>query len=48
VKGKVPAGFYRVQWDAKDDRGKPLSSGIYFSRLVTSEDKRTRRMILLR
>jgi len=24
VKGKVPAGFHKVQWDAKDDSGKPL------------------------
>jgi hypothetical protein len=46
--GKKKAGFYAIKWDGKDEKGKTLSSGIYFYRLVAGNNIRTRKMILLK
>lgn len=45
--GKLP-GRYEVVWDGKDDRGKEVTSGVYFYRLETAGYKETKKMILLR
>jgi flagellar hook assembly protein FlgD len=39
---------YEVLWDGKDDRGKEVTSGVYFYRLETSGYKETKKMILLK
>ncbi len=44
---KLP-GRYEVIWDGKDEKGKEVSSGIYFYRLETSGFKETKKMVLLR
>jgi len=44
---KLP-GRYEVLWDGKDDRGKEVTSGVYFYRLESSGSTETRKMILLR
>jgi len=44
---KLP-GRYEVVWDGKDDRGKEVTSGVYFYRLESSGSTETRKMILLR
>ena len=47
--GPKKAGFHRLRWDARDDRGRPLASGVYIYRLVTSETgAHTRKLTLLR
>lgn len=41
-------GQYTVQWDGKNTRFEPVSSGIYIYRLTAGEFKQTRRMLLLK
>ena len=46
--GSEKAGRHRVHWDGRDDEGRPLASGVYLYRLVTSEAVLTRKLTLLR
>ncbi|NOX38887.1 MAG: T9SS type A sorting domain-containing protein [Calditrichaeota bacterium] len=48
VRGERSAGRYRVQWDGRDERGQPVSSGVYFYRLKAGTREQVRKMILLR
>jgi hypothetical protein len=41
-------GMHSVSWDGRDDRGRPVSSGVYFYRLSAGERSESRRMILLK
>jgi hypothetical protein len=43
-----PAGRYQVEWDAKDDLGRDVSSGVYFYRFQAGNFGATRRMLLVR
>ena len=42
------AGSYQVQWDARDQQGASLSSGIYITRLSYPEGVQTRRLLYLK
>ncbi len=42
------AGLHRLRWDGRDERGRPLASGVYVYRLVTAEAVQTRKLTLLR
>jgi hypothetical protein len=44
----LPAGRHQLQWNGRDDRGKPVASGIYFYRLKVDRSFQTRKMHLLR
>ena len=46
--GPRKAGFHRLRWDGRDQRGRLLASGVYVYRLVTVETVRTRKLTLLR
>ncbi|GAB4341714.1 MAG: hypothetical protein Kow0037_28570 [Calditrichia bacterium] len=46
--GELPAGAHRVEWDATNDSGERVASGIYFYRLKTDSRQLTRRMLLLK
>ncbi len=46
--GPKKAGVHRVHWNGRDDRGRPLASGVYLYRLVTNENVQTRKLTLLR
>ena len=48
IQGQQQSGYHRLHWDGQDDAGRPLASGIYLYRLVTSEDVLTRKLTLLR
>ncbi len=48
VRGQMPAGFYRYEWDANDDRGERVASGVYFYRLSYGDAQETRTMVLLK
>ena len=41
-------GVYNLQWDGRDDNGRPLGSGIYFYRLDSKDFSKTKKMILLK
>jgi hypothetical protein len=42
------AGRHTVMWDAADDLGRSMASGVYFVRLSSEEGTVTRRLVLLR
>lgn len=46
--GPLAAGPHTLQWDGRDERGRPVGSGIYFYRLHSGSFERVRRMVLLR
>ncbi len=46
--GPKKAGVHRVHWDGRHSEGRPLASGVYLYRLVTSESAQTRKLTLLR
>jgi bacillolysin len=52
VEGERGAGAYRVPWDGRDDRGRPVATGVYLARLraLAGDEVRsdTRRMTLIR
>ncbi len=45
---KFRSGTHTVYWDGKDEKGKEVSSGIYFYRVKTEESVQTRKMVLLK
>lgn len=44
----TPAGTHSVVFDGRDDSGRPLSSGVYFYRIVAAGRESTRKMVLLK
>ena len=46
--GEQSAGYQSVNWDGADDRGQPVSSGIYLYRLQAESYSETMKMVLLR
>ena len=46
--GVLNAGSQQVVWDGRDDAGRPLSSGVYFVKLATLGELRTRKLVLLK
>jgi hypothetical protein len=48
VNEKLTPGDYKIQWDGRDDTGKPVVSGVYLYRLQVNEFVQTRKMVLLR
>jgi flagellar hook assembly protein FlgD len=42
------AGRYVVEWNGRDDRGTPASSGVYFYRMTTSSFSDVRKMVLIK
>ena len=42
------AGFKSIQWNALNDLGERLGSGMYFYRIETSDFNKTKKMILLK
>lgn len=48
VTGTQPAGDYNVSWDGKDEKGKPVSSGVYYYKLVTDNKTINKKMLLLK
>ncbi len=47
-RGHHQAGPHRLQWDGRDDGGRPLASGTYLYRLVTAEKTSARKFVLIR
>ncbi len=41
------AGWNAVEWDGKDDKGRPVRAGTYFARLEAAEGQKTEKMIHL-
>lgn len=43
-----PAGYHEVFWDGKNNRGEPVSSGIYLYRLETGKGTISKKMLLIK
>jgi len=48
VDGPLPAGQHRVTWNGRDDAGRRVSSGIYFSKVSFGGEVRSSKMIMLK
>jgi len=48
VKGHIDAGPQTVSWNARDEKGNELASGIYFYQLRSGEVTETKRLVLLK
>jgi hypothetical protein len=48
VNGERASGRYAVQWDGRNDAGAPVSSGVYFYRMLTGSFRDSRKMVLLK
>ncbi len=48
VNQRLSPGNYVITWDGQDSRGRPVASGIYFYRLVRSDQTATRKMLLIK
>jgi hypothetical protein len=42
------AGYQRVEWDSKNDKGIEVASGIYFYRIKAGEFTEARKMLILK
>ncbi|HHE39949.1 MAG TPA: T9SS type A sorting domain-containing protein, partial [Candidatus Cloacimonetes bacterium] len=48
VNGILPAANHSILWNGKDDRGRSVSSGIYFYRMKTADYSAVKKMIMLK
>lgn len=48
VNGEYTPGSYEVVWSALDNRGDPVSTGVYFYRMIAGGNSVVRKMILLK
>jgi hypothetical protein len=48
VDDHLPAGLHQIEWDARNDEGRELASGVYFYRIVTKASQASRKMVLLK
>ncbi len=46
--GNRQPGAYEVTWNATDDAGHPVASGIYFCRMTAGQMTETRKMLLIK
>ncbi len=47
-RGRAAAGVHKLDWDGRDRRGVPVSSGVYLYRLTSGQTVLTRKMLLLK
>ncbi|MDQ7065197.1 MAG: S8 family serine peptidase [candidate division KSB1 bacterium] len=45
--GEQEAGIHRLRWDARDDRGRRVATGLYLYQLKTPEFSKVRKMIFM-
>ncbi|MDH4033636.1 MAG: T9SS type A sorting domain-containing protein [candidate division Zixibacteria bacterium] len=42
------AGLHTVAWDAQNDQGQPVASGVYIYRINAGDQRASRKMLLMR
>ncbi len=45
ARGMTAAGYHSVQWNGRDEAGRPVPAGVYFARLETDGRRLTRRLL---
>lgn len=48
VNGTLPSGTHQVQWDATDNSGAGVSSGLYVYRMETEAFQATKKLVLMK
>jgi len=48
VNTEYPAGFHQIAWNGTDQKGSPVSSGIYYYHMRSGKFSATRKMILMK
>ena len=48
INEKKSAGYHRIQWDAKNDFGEPVSAGMYIYIIRAGENRAVKKMVLLK
>jgi hypothetical protein len=48
VDASTQAGQFEAGWNGRDTNGRPVGSGVYFARLVTSDGTAVRKLVLLK
>jgi len=48
VNGEQGQGHYTIRWDGTDNKGKRLSSGIYFIKFNADKLNQTKKVILMK
>ena len=48
IRGSLPAGHHRLQWDGHNDRDEPVASGAYLYQLSAGDFVATRQLTLLK
>jgi len=48
IRSELSAGVHRATWDGRDERGRPLSAGVYFVRATAGENVAVRKVTLAR
>jgi hypothetical protein len=48
VNGRVDAGFHEVTWDATDNVGRRVSSGVYYYQIVAGDFREIKKMLLIK
>jgi hypothetical protein len=46
--GELGPGFRRLVWDCLDDSGNPVANGTYFCKIEANDQRRTRKMVLVK
>lgn len=48
VNGTMPSGVHHVTWDARDESGSPVSSGLYLYRMETTGYSASKTLVLMK
>ena len=48
VNSQENAGFKSIQWNATNDKGSPVSAGLYLYTIQAGEFRQTKKMVLLK